>query len=139
VLLTDNIFGDILSDCAAMLTGSLGMLPSAALGPADSAGRRPAFYEPVHGSAPDIAGKGIANPLGAILSLAMALRLSLGWPQEAVLLEESVADAMAGGARTADIAAPGSPSISCSQMGDAVLAALEARCSAPRRSQTAAR
>jgi 3-isopropylmalate dehydrogenase len=69
----------------------------------------------------------------------MALRLSLGWPQEAVLLEESVADAMAGGARTADIAAPGSPSISCSQMGDAVLAALEARCSAPRRSQTAAR
>ena len=86
-MVTDNIFGDILSDCAAMAAGSLGMLPSASLGPADAHGRRNAIYEPVHGSAPDIAGKGIANPLGSILSVAMMLRLTLKQADDAALLE----------------------------------------------------
>src|SRR4029077_18671097 len=104
VMVTGNIFGDILSDCAAMASGSLGMLPSASLGPVDRYGRRKALYEPVHGSAPDIAGKGIANPLGSILSVAMMLRLTLNRPDDADLLERSVAAALAGGARTADIA-----------------------------------
>ncbi len=121
VIVTDNIFGDILSDCAAMAAGSLGMLPSASLGPADSAGRRAGLYEPVHGSAPDIAGKGIANPLGAILSVAMMLRQSLERAEDAALLERAVAAALANGARTADICEPGKAPISCKQMGDAVL------------------
>jgi len=125
VMVTGNIFGDILSDCAAMCAGSLGMLPSASLGPADRYGRRKALYEPVHGSAPDIAGKGIANPLGAILSVAMLLRLTLAEPKEADLLEAAVAKALAAGARTADIAEPGSKAIKTQQMGDAVLNALE--------------
>jgi len=94
VIVTDNMFGDILSDCAAMAVGSLGMLPSASLGPLEN-GRRRALYEPVHGSAPDIAGQGIANPLGAILSVAMALRLSLERPDDADLLETAVSDALA--------------------------------------------
>ena len=90
VMVTGNIFGDILSDCAAMASGSLGMLPSASLGPVDRFGRRKALYEPVHGSAPDIAGKGIANPLGSILSVAMMLRMTLDRPDDADLLEKAV-------------------------------------------------
>src|SRR6202045_1977964 len=89
VMVTGNIFGDILSDCAAMASGSLGMLPSASLGPIDRFGRRKALYEPVHGSAPDIAGKGIANPLGSILSVAMMLRMTLNRPDDATLLEKA--------------------------------------------------
>jgi 3-isopropylmalate dehydrogenase len=125
VMVTGNIFGDILSDCAAMASGSLGMLPSASLGPVDPYGRRKALYEPVHGSAPDIAGKGIANPLGSILSLAMMLRMTLDRPDDADLLETAVAAALATGARTADIAEAGAARLSTAQMGDAVLAALE--------------
>jgi 3-isopropylmalate dehydrogenase len=125
VMVTGNIFGDILSDCAAMASGSLGMLPSASLGPVDKFGRRKALYEPVHGSAPDIAGKGIANPLGSILSVAMMLRLTLNRPNDADLLEKAVGNALAAGARTADIAEPGATRLSTEQMGDAVLNALE--------------
>jgi 3-isopropylmalate dehydrogenase len=125
VMVTGNIFGDILSDCAAMASGSLGMLPSASLGPVDKFGRRKALYEPVHGSAPDIAGKGIANPLGSILSVAMMLRLTLNRPEDADLLEKAVDMALASGARTADIAEAGRTKLSTAQMGDAVLNALE--------------
>ena len=125
VMVTGNIFGDILSDCAAMASGSLGMLPSASLGPVDKFGRRKALYEPVHGSAPDISGKGIANPLGSILSVAMMLRLTLNRPDDADLLEKAVGTALAAGARTADIAEPGATRLSTEQMGDAVLNALE--------------
>jgi 3-isopropylmalate dehydrogenase len=125
VMVTGNIFGDILSDCAAMASGSLGMLPSASLGPVDRFGRRKALYEPVHGSAPDIAGKGIANPLGSILSVAMMLRMTLDRPDDARLLEKAVDAALAAGARTADIAEPGAARLSTEQMGDAVLNALE--------------
>jgi len=125
VMVTGNIFGDILSDCAAMASGSLGMLPSASLGPVDRFGRRKALYEPVHGSAPDIAGKGIANPLGSILSVAMMLRLTLNRPEDANLLETAVQAALAGGARTADIAEPGTRKISTVEMGYAVLSALD--------------
>jgi len=125
VMVTGNIFGDILSDCAAMASGSLGMLPSASLGPVDRFGRRKALYEPVHGSAPDIAGKGIANPLGSILSVAMMLRMTLNRPDDANLLEKAVDTALAAGARTADIAEPGATKLSTREMGDAVLNALE--------------
>jgi len=125
VMVTGNIFGDILSDCAAMASGSLGMLPSASLGPVDRFGRRKALYEPVHGSAPDIAGKGIANPLGSILSVAMMLRITLNRPEDAELLEEAVAVALASGARTADIAEPGAKKLSTGEMGDAILSALD--------------
>jgi 3-isopropylmalate dehydrogenase len=125
VMVTDNLFGDLLSDAAATIVGSLGMLPSASLGAPGKAGRRPALYEPVHGSAPDIAGKGIANPLGAILSLALALRWSLGVPNEAALLERAVAQALDAGARTADIMHPGARRVSTREMGDAVLESLE--------------
>src|SRR6202790_4435624 len=125
VMVTGNIFGDILSDCAAMASGSLGMLPSASLGPVDKFGRRKALYEPVHGSAPDIAGKGIANPLGSILSVAMMLRMTLGRSDDADLLEKAVGTGFAAGARTADIAEPGATKLSTAQMGDAVLNALE--------------
>ena len=125
VLLTENLFGDILSDCAAMVAGSLGMLPSASIGPVRPDGRRSALYEPIHGSAPDIAGKGIANPLGAIMSFALCLRLSLGLPQEADRLERAVAAAIMHGARTADIAKPGERALSTKAMGDAVLAELD--------------
>jgi 3-isopropylmalate dehydrogenase len=116
VIVTDNLFGDILSDEAAMLTGSIGLLPSAALGVAGS----PGLYEPVHGSAPDIAGQGIANPLAAILSLAMALRLSLGRADLATQIEAAVRAALAAGARTRDLGG----SLSTAAMGDAVLAQL---------------
>ena len=125
VIVTDNLFGDMLSDVAAMLTGSLGMLPSASLGEADAAtGRRKALYEPVHGSAPDIAGRGIANPLAMIGSLAMALRYSLDMGAEADRLERAIAETLAAGHRTADIAKPGEATVSTSAMGDAVVAAL---------------
>ena len=116
VLVTDNLFGDILSDAAAQLTGSLGMLPSAALGDAG----RPGLYEPIHGSAPDIAGKHIANPLASILSLEMAFRWSLGHPEAADRILAAVVRALDGGARTRDLGG----SLTTVQMGDAVLAAL---------------
>jgi 3-isopropylmalate dehydrogenase len=119
VVLTENLFGDILTDEASMLAGSLGVLPSAALGD----GRR-GLYEPIHGSAPDIAGRGIANPCGTILSVALMLRHSFGLEAEAARIEAAVEHAVAGGARTADIAATGTKPISTRQMGDAVLAEL---------------
>ena len=126
VIVTDNLFGDLLSDCAGAINGSLGMLPSAALSAPDANGRRRALYEPIHGSAPDIAGKGIANPLGAILSAAMLLRWTAKAPEEADRLEKAVEAALASGARTADIALPGETVLSTRAMADAVLAALEA-------------
>jgi 3-isopropylmalate dehydrogenase len=125
VIVTGNLFGDILSDLAAMLTGSLGMLPSATLGAVDDSGRRHAFYEPIHGSAPDIAGRGLANPLAQILSLALLLRYSFDMQEEAALIEQAVENVLVKAGRTADIAAPGRTQISTSEMGDAVLAELE--------------
>ena len=119
VIVTGNMFGDILSDEAAMLTGSIGMLPSASLN-ADKRG----LYEPSHGSAPDIAGKGMANPLATILSAAMMLRYSLAQPEMAVRIEQAVQAVLRQGLRTADIAEPGSRRVGCVQMGDAVVAAL---------------
>ena len=127
VIVTDNLFGDILSDAAAMLTGSLGMLPSASLGAEDAAGKRPALYEPVHGSAPDIAGQGLANPLAMIGSLAMAMRYSFGMGELADKMDVAVADVLASGARTRDIAPPGANALGTAEMGDAVLAALRRR------------
>jgi 3-isopropylmalate dehydrogenase len=125
VIVTDNLFGDLLSDCAAMLTGSLGMLPSASLGAADSSGRRKALYEPVHGSAPDIAGKDLANPLACILSFSMMLRYSFDMPREADLVDTAVAKALEGGIRTPDIMQPGMTKVSTTGMGDAVLKELD--------------
>jgi 3-isopropylmalate dehydrogenase len=125
VIVTGNLFGDILSDLAAMLTGSLGMLPSATLGAVDASGRRHAFYEPIHGSAPDIAGKGIANPLAQILSLALLLRYSFDMEEDAAAIEQAVETVLATAGRTADIAAPGRPAIGTVEMGDAILAELE--------------
>jgi len=125
VIVTSNLFGDILSDCAAMLTGSLGMLPSASLGAVDASGRRRALYEPVHGSAPDIAGKDVANPLACILSFAMMLRYSLDMSGEAELVEDAVRRALATGVRTGDIAQPNTARVSTRVMGDAVLRELE--------------
>jgi 3-isopropylmalate dehydrogenase len=124
IILTDNLFGDILSDEAAMLTGSLGMLPSAALGARDISGRMPGLYEPIHGSAPDIAGQDIANPCAAILSLAMALRFSFQRPQEAALIEAAIAHALEQGVRTRDIMVSGATVVGTIGMGDAILAAL---------------
>jgi 3-isopropylmalate dehydrogenase len=127
VIVTDNLFGDILSDCAAMLTGSLGMLPSASLGAPMANGRPKALYEPVHGSAPDIAGQGIANPIACILSFAMALRYSFDLGAEAARVEAAVQKVLADGLRTADLMGPeGGTPISTSRMGDAVVAALSA-------------
>jgi 3-isopropylmalate dehydrogenase len=123
VIVTDNIFGDILSDCAAMITGSLGMLPSASLSAPGPDGRRRALFEPVHGSAPDIAGRGIANPIGAILSVGLALCHALGTEADAALLERAVAAALTR-ARTADISEDGRETVSTIGMGDAVLAEL---------------
>ncbi len=127
VILTDNLFGDILSDCAAMLTGSLGMLPSASLGAPMENGRPKALYEPVHGSAPDITGMGKANPIACILSFAMALRYSFDLGDEAARLERAVEAVLADGLRTADLMGPndGTP-ISTTQMGDAIIAKLAA-------------
>ena len=126
VLVTDNLFGDILSDIAAMLTGSLGMLPSASLGAVDAkSGRARAMYEPVHGSAPDIAGQNLANPLASILSFAMALRYTFARPADADLLEQAIMQVLDDGARTADIMQAGMVQLGTSGMGDAVLAALD--------------
>ena len=125
VIVTDNLFGDILSDTAAMLTGSLGMLPSATLGPIMPNGRPKAMYEPVHGSAPDITGQGKANPIACILSFAMALRYSFDQGAEADRLEQAIETILANGARTPDLMGPeGGTLITTSQMGDAILAAL---------------
>ena len=127
VVVTDNLFGDMLSDIAAQLTGSLGMLPSASLGAVDEkTGRRRALYEPVHGSAPDIAGQGIANPIAMIASFGMALKYSFGMIGEANALDAAIADALAAGVRTADIAM-GGPSVDTMGMTDAILAQLEQR------------
>ncbi|MBT0957514.1 3-isopropylmalate dehydrogenase [Alphaproteobacteria bacterium KMM 3653] len=127
VIVTDNLFGDILSDAAAMLTGSLGMLPSASLGAPMENGRPKALYEPVHGSAPDITGQGKANPIACILSFAMALRYSFDEGAEADRLEAAVETVLANGARTADlIGEEGVEPLSTSAMGDAILAALAA-------------
>ena len=121
VIVTDNLFGDMLSDQAAMLTGSIGMLPSASLGAVDDTGRRPALYEPCHGSAPDIAGQGVANPLAQILSFGMLLRYSFGLSAEADLLDNAVAKVLDSGVRTPDIMQPGMKKLSTVGMGDAVL------------------
>ena len=127
VIVTDNLFGDVLSDEAAQLTGSIGMLPSASLGAKDAqTGRQPALYEPVHGSAPDIAEQGLANPLACILSLAMCLRYSFARVEDAVLLEKAVEHVLAEGYRTTDIMQPGMTKVGTSQMTDAVLKALGA-------------
>src|SRR5687768_16063585 len=126
VIVTDNLFGDMLSDVAAMLTGSLGMLASASLGEVDPKSRkRRALYEPVHGSAPDIAGKGVANPIAMIASFAMALRYSFGMIKEADMIEAAIAAALAKGLRTADIASAGTTTVGTTQMGDAIIAELE--------------
>jgi 3-isopropylmalate dehydrogenase len=125
VIVTSNLFGDILSDCAAMLTGSLGMLPSASLGAPDASGRRKALYEPVHGSAPDIAGKDLANPLACILSFAMMLRYSFDLGEEADLVENAVRRALAAGVRTNDIVQPNTARVSTRVMGDTILRELE--------------
>jgi 3-isopropylmalate dehydrogenase len=124
VIVTDNLFGDILSDEAAMLTGSLGMLPSASLGGVDETGRRRALYEPVHGSAPDIAGRGLANPLASVLSLAMMYRYSFDLASQADLLEQAVKNVLAAGKRTGDIMTQGCEQVSTEAMGDALLAEL---------------
>jgi 3-isopropylmalate dehydrogenase len=127
VIVTDNLFGDLLSDLAAMLTGSLGMLPSASLGARQANGRPKALYEPVHGSAPDIAGQGKANPIACILSFGMALRYSFDAGEEAARLEAAVERVLADGLRTADLLGPaGGEPVTTSEMGDAIVAALGA-------------
>lgn len=126
VIVTGNIFGDILSDCAAMLTGSLGMLPSASLGTRDEkTGKIPSLYEPVHGSAPDIAGKGVANPIATILSFAMMLRYSFGLGADADLLEGAITSVLEQGYRTGDIMQDGAKKVGTSEMGDAIISALQ--------------
>ncbi len=125
VIVTTNLFGDLLSDLASMLTGSLGMLPSATLGDADSSGRRHALYEPIHGSAPDIAGKGIANPMGQMLSFAMLLRHSFDMEEDARLIERACTNVLASGLRTADVMGPGTAKVGTSVMGESVLRELE--------------
>src|SRR5215207_4686602 len=126
VIVTDNLFGDMLSDVAAMLTGSLGMLPSASLGEMDAkTKKRKAMYEPVHGSAPDIAGKGVANPIAMIASFAMALRYSFDMKQAADWIDQAIAAALARGLRTADIKSDGTTVVGTREMGDAVVAEME--------------
>ena len=122
---SDNLFGDMLSDEAAMLTGSLGLLPSASLGAKDKNGNMRSLYEPVHGSAPDIAGQGIANPIATILSFAMALRYSLDLDKEADSLEKAVQDVLDEGLRTKDIISKGMKEVSTSVMGDAIISKLQ--------------
>ena len=122
VIVTDNLFGDMLSDVAAMLTGSLGMLASASLGEMDpKTKKRKALYEPVHGSAPDIAGKGVANPIAMIASFGMALRYSFNMLKEADLIDQAIAAALDKGLRTGDIASPGSTVVGTAQMGEAIV------------------
>jgi 3-isopropylmalate dehydrogenase len=126
VIVTDNLFGDMLSDVAAMLTGSLGMLPSASLGELDAkTKRRKAMYEPVHGSAPDIAGKGMANPIAMLASFAMAMRYSFNMGAEADRLEAAIAAALGKGLRTADIKSEGCKIVSTAEMGEAIVGELE--------------
>ena len=126
VIVTDNLFGDMLSDVAAMLTGSLGMLPSASLGDVDpKSGRRKTLYEPVHGSAPDIAGKGVANPIAMIGSFGMALRYSFGLHAAADRLDAAIAGVLAAGFRTADIRGEEGATVSTSEMGDAIVKELK--------------
>ncbi len=125
VIVTDNLFGDMLSDEAAMLTGSLGLLPSASLGAKDKNGNMRSLYEPVHGSAPDIAGQGIANPIATILSFAMALRYSLNLDKEADSLEKAVQGVLDEGLRTKDIISKGMKEVSTSVMGDAIISKLQ--------------
>ncbi len=126
VIVTDNLFGDMLSDVAAMLTGSLGMLPSASLGELDpKTRRRKAMYEPVHGSAPDIAGKGMANPIAMLASFAMAMRYSFNMGAEADRLEAAIAATLAKGLRTADIKSEGATIVSTSEMGEAIVGELD--------------
>ncbi|WP_196260205.1 3-isopropylmalate dehydrogenase [Pelagibacterium limicola] len=125
VMVTDNLFGDILSDAAAMLTGSLGMLPSASLGAPDAqTGKRKALYEPVHGSAPDIAGQGVANPIAMIASFAMALRYSFGMIDLAGRVEKAISDVLEDGLRTGDIMQDGCKRVGTAEMGDAIIAKL---------------
>ena len=125
VILADNLFGDMLSDEAAMLTGSLGLLPSASLGSKDKNGKIRSLYEPIHGSAPDIAGKNIANPIATILSLSMALRYSLNLDKEAVLLDTAVQQVLDDGLRTKDIMSNGKKEVSTTDMGDAIISKLK--------------
>jgi 3-isopropylmalate dehydrogenase len=125
VIVTTNMFGDILSDCAAMLTGSLGMLPSASLGEPDENGRQAALYEPVHGTAPDIAGQGIANPLAQILSYSMLLRYSFDMFEDADFIDQAVQNVLGQGLRTGDIMGEGSTKITTSEMGDAIIKELD--------------
>ena len=125
VIVTDNLFGDILSDEAAMLTGSLGLLPSASLGAKDKNGKMRSMYEPVHGSAPDIAGKGLANPIATILSFSMALRYSLDLGKEADELDKAVQNVLDMGLRTKDIFSKGNKEVSTDTMGDAIIAQLQ--------------
>ncbi len=127
VIVTDNLFGDVLSDEAAMMTGSLGMLPSASLGSPDpKTGRRKALYEPVHGSAPDIAGQGLANPIATIASFGMALRYSCDMAKEADMVDKAIADVLAKGLRTGDIMQPGMTKVGTSEMGRAIESAFKA-------------
>ncbi len=121
VIVADKLFGDMLSDVASMLTGSLGMLPSASLGAADANGKRKAMYEPVHGSAPDIAGKGIANPIAMIGSLGMAMRYSFDLPKAADAIDAAISAVLAQGLRTADIKGSAASTVSTSEMGDAIV------------------
>ena len=125
VIVTDNLFGDMLSDEAAMLTGSLGMLPSASLGAKDKNGKMRSMYEPVHGAAPDIAGKGIANPIATILSFSMALKYSLDLDKESENLDQAVQKVLDDGLRTKDILSKGKKEVSTSQMGDAIISKLK--------------
>jgi 3-isopropylmalate dehydrogenase len=125
VIVTDNLFGDVLSDEAAQLTGSLGMLPSASLGAKDADGKQRALYEPIHGSAPDIAGQGIANPIASILSFAMCLRYSFGRGDDATLLERAVERVLADGYRTPDIMQDGMTKVGTSAMTAQILRALD--------------
>tara|TARA_B110000971_G_C19731284_1_gene373168 strand:- start:159 stop:668 length:510 start_codon:yes stop_codon:yes gene_type:complete len=125
VIVTDNLFGDILSDEAAMLTGSLGLLPSASLGAKDKNGKMRAMYEPIHGSAPDIAGKNIANPIASILSLSMALRYSLDLDVEADLLDLAVQQVLDDDLRTKDIMSKGKKEVGTTVMADAIIAKLK--------------
>jgi len=125
IILTDNLFGDMLSDEAAMLTGSLGLLPSASLGAKDKNGKMRSMYEPIHGSAPDIAGKDIANPIASILSLSMALRYSLELDAEADLLDLAVQQVLDDGLRTKDIMSTGKKEVGTAVMGDAIISKLK--------------
>ncbi|WP_349934974.1 3-isopropylmalate dehydrogenase [Acetobacter sp. A11-2] len=125
VIVTGNLFGDLLSDLASMLTGSLGMLPSATLGAVRENGKFPALYEPIHGSAPDIAGQGIANPIAQILSFAMLLRYSLNKQEEANMIEQAVSNVLESGLRTADIMSEGMARVGTSVMGEAIVRELD--------------